>query len=312
MKNFKKLISIIFSLSIIFTMCTSNLRTFSFPHDLSRYLENALNDLRYECKNENNFTHLCTAEDLTYEKINNMTLDEFKAKYKSDYLNMDELYAISKLKCGEKHVTIHNGDVHDEYFRVNAVDEILNFFKTKYNYGLKDYKKDSCKRMAQYGAVGSIIGGLFSYVCSLFDKPQKSKNIESKNEPQQKNVTEKNKFPKFIGILLGTMGFGAIGALFGWDKAFSDHLHAKQRYKDAKHYASWAFNKNPYNTDHWTDNDVLKLSINLMDYPCRHDGDYEYYNVGIGFSEEEQKTINEEYETLYKRVNNEIYKKTVD
>ena len=139
MKNFKKLLSIIFSLSIIFTMCTSSLRTFSFSRYLSEYLDNGINDLWCTCKDENNLRYLCKAEDLTYEKISTMTFDEF-AKYTSSY-DIGKLYAFSKLKSGEKHATINYGDVHHEYFRVNAVDEILDFFKTKYNYEKKDFEQ---------------------------------------------------------------------------------------------------------------------------------------------------------------------------
>jgi len=313
----KKLLSIIFSLSIIFTMCTSNLRTFSDPRNYFRYSENALNNLYYPCKDENNFTHLCNDEDLTFEKINNMTLDEFKAKYKSDYLDMDELYAISKLKCGEKHVTINDGNVHHEYFRVNAVDEILNFFKTKYNYGKKDFEqnceKNLNKSIALYTLPFAALCGIGMYlICSQRkDLPEKSKECKDKN-------CEKNKQPlsqKFkiicsaIGSVVGGIVGGALGALHGNIENAINLSNMDSTYRTAKHYASWAFNKvdHSYHTDHWTDNDILRFKMNMND-PDDMGPSYEYYNVGIGYSEDEQKTINEEYETLYKRVNNEIYK----
>jgi len=315
MRNFQKLMSVIFSLSIIFTMCTSNLRTFSFTRDLSRYLDNGINGLTYECKDENNFTHFCNDEDLTYEKISNMTFDEFKAKYTSPNYDMDRLYAISKLKSGEKHVTIHDGNVHNEYFRVNAVDEILDFFKTKFNYEKKDYKKDSYECMAKYGIIGGVIGGIYAYICSsLFDKTQGSKKIESKNEPKQKNVTEKNKQPLsqklkiIICSAIGSVVGGAVGVLLDRESNVWNLRELNFNYYNAKRNASGAFNKksNSYLTEDWTDNDVLKLHMNL-DYPEGHSPNYEYYNVGIGYSDDEQKTINEEYETLGERVTEAIF-----
>ncbi len=319
MRNFKKLMLVIFSLSIIFTMCTSNLRTFSFTRDLSRYLDNGINDLTYECKDENNFTHLCNDEDLTYEKISNMTFDEFKAKYKctSGY-DMGKLYAFSKLKSGEKHVTINYGNVHHEYFRVNAIDEILDFFKTKFNYEEKDYKKDLYERMAKYGIIGGVVGGIYAYICSsicsyLFDKTQGSKKIESKNEPKQKNVTEKNKQPlsqklKIICSTIGSVVGGTVGVLLGRESNAWNLRKLNYNYYKAKSYASGAFNKknDSYLTEDWTDNDVLKLHMDL-DYPEGHSLNYEYYNVGIGYSDDEQKLINKEYETLGERVTEAIF-----
>ncbi len=82
----KKLLSIIFSLSIIFTMCTSKLRTFSFPYNFN--LEKIISNLYYPCKDENNKFDIieCKDKNLTYEKISNMDLDDFKAKYKGYFM----------------------------------------------------------------------------------------------------------------------------------------------------------------------------------------------------------------------------------
>ncbi len=323
MRNFKKLLSIIFSLSIIFTMCTSNLRTFSISNDFN--LEDSLNNLYCLCKDENNSEHLCKAKDLTYEKVSNMTLDEFKTKYRrrSHYYNnynnyyMNKLYALSKLKSGEKHVTIHKGDKHYEYFRVSAIDEILNFFKTKLNYDQRDYEKDYkkdfiknlCKNIGLYVLpCAAIEAGVAYYFCSAWKgKPKENKQSRDENcdkNSQNNSQTLSQKFKLICSGIMGIIG-GAVGFLLGPSLVVTESVISKwdsqSKHRDAKDLAAYAFKKSEFDTDdYWTNNDVVMLKINMKDdwesFP------YEYSNVGIGYSEDEQKTINEEYETMYKRV----------
>ena len=314
----KKLLSIIFSLSIIFTMCTSSLRAFSFSYSFN--LEKAISNLYYPCKDENSEFSIisCKDKNLTYEKISNMSLDDFKEKYKDARSNRDlnEIYALSKLKSGERHVTIHDNNIHYEYFRVSAVDEILNFFKTKFNYEQRDYKRDLFKSIAKLGIIGSIFGGICSYIGSLFDNTKKAKNKKADNEAAQKNNKEKsnngkNKFSKFIDRYFCPIIKGFIGACTGWGIAYFDYLNAEETYRDQKDDVLFALSKSNYGTDYWKDNDVLMFEINRND-GGRSGASYRYHNIGLGYSEDEQEVINKEYETLHERASDAMLNLTAE
>lgn len=128
--------------------------------------------------------------------ITNMSFSEWKNKCPEFGLSEDEClesYAINELKNGKKHLSISSDDgKYFEFFKFTALDEIIEFFKTKINYNYDDYKKELLKTKIKHGIVGALLFWIFSYGCfSLIIKHEK--NLPNKIDKTNALIEKKEK-----------------------------------------------------------------------------------------------------------------------
>lgn len=284
MNIFKKIFTVFFLVIYSLFAVSSGV----LAKDKTSYLERELENIKSFCQD---------SKDLTFEKISSLTLEELKEKCQNvTGVYVDPIYAISKLKNGEKHVSIQNGNEREEYFRLNAFDEIINFFKTKI-YDYKAYEKGLKEAKIKGALSWGLLGGLFTYVYTyLLNKItdyRESKKVE-KSMSNGKNSKSTKKRSISHSVLLAWSGlcglfFSGLGAYL---KSNSFEHEMRNKYIDAKLKISKDYD---YEYKKLEDSDYIKIYFN-PDVP--DSSSISFNKANINYTDEEKKYISENSESL--------------
>lgn len=275
----------------IFFLITYSLFAVSFEvlaNDKTPYFERELKDIKSFCQD---------SEDLTFEKISGLTLEELKEKCQNvTGVRVESVYAISKLKNGEKHVSIQNGSEREEYFRLNAIDKIINFFKTKI-YDYKAYEK-GLKEAKIKGALSlGLFGGLFTYaythLLNKITEYSENKKVEKSmsNEENSKSTKKRSVSHRVIlaWSVLSGLFFSGLGLYLKCD---SFEREMRNKHIDAKLKILGDFEHEYKKLE---DSDYIKIHFNPDD---PRSSSISFNKANIKYTDEEKKYISENAEDL--------------